>query len=239
MEREQKQASLTERQEKILDIAVREYINSAEPVSSKLLEKKYRLGVSPATIRNEMQKLADKGYLSQPHTSSGRVPTDKGYRFFVDNLWERGLEELEMDSWLEKDFQDTFHILQSLTRKMAEESHALILNYLEDENLFWKEGWEEILKEPEFKEEDFIDDFTDLLKNLQARVQELAPGQEIRVYIGKENPLSDAKEFTIICKKYSLPENKECIITILGPKRMEYEKNLSLINSLSRLWENF
>src|SRR4030042_6643044 len=77
---------LTERQEKILDIALREYVATAQPVSSQELLKKHDFGVSPATIRNEMQKLTDKGYLLQPHTSAGRIPTDKGYRFFVNKL---------------------------------------------------------------------------------------------------------------------------------------------------------
>ena len=65
---------------------VKEYIDSAEPVSSQLLEKKYDFDISPATIRIEMQKLTDKGFLLQPHTSAGRIPSDKGYRFYVDNL---------------------------------------------------------------------------------------------------------------------------------------------------------
>ncbi len=79
--------TITERQEKILNKVLQEYIKSAQPVSSQLLEKKYDFGISPATIRIEMQKLTDKGFLYQPHTSAGRVPTDKGYRLFVDKLF--------------------------------------------------------------------------------------------------------------------------------------------------------
>ena len=77
---------ITDRQKGILNTLVEEYISSAEPVSSKELQKKHDFGVSPATIRNEMQRLMDAGFISQPHTSAGRVPTDKGYRFYVDNL---------------------------------------------------------------------------------------------------------------------------------------------------------
>ena len=85
---------LTQRQSEILDRIVRDYIALAEPVSSRLLEKKHDFGVSPATIRNEMQKLTDRGYLFQPHTSAGRVPTDRGYRFFVDELLENHFKYL-------------------------------------------------------------------------------------------------------------------------------------------------
>jgi len=79
----------TQRQTEILNRLIQEYIDSARPVSSQLLEKKYDFSICPAMIRIEMQKLTDQGFICQPHTSAGRVPTDKGYRFFVDNLLAR------------------------------------------------------------------------------------------------------------------------------------------------------
>ncbi len=79
---------ITDRQADILNEIIKEYIKLASPVSSHSLEKKKGLNISSATIRNEMQKLTDEGYLCQPHTSAGRLPTDKGYRFFVDQLFE-------------------------------------------------------------------------------------------------------------------------------------------------------
>ncbi len=80
---------LTERQQAILGLVVREYIETAQPVASRTLAEKYRLGVSPATIRNEMAVLERLGYLTHPHTSAGRVPTEQGYRYFVERLMER------------------------------------------------------------------------------------------------------------------------------------------------------
>lgn len=77
---------LTKRQEKILNTLTQEYIKTATPVSSKFLEKKCRLGISPATIRIELQKITDLGFIEQPHTSAGRVPTNKGYRHFADKV---------------------------------------------------------------------------------------------------------------------------------------------------------
>ncbi len=99
---------ITERQGEILNRIVKEYITLAEPVSSQLLEKKHKFGLSPATIRNEMQKLTDDGYLLQPHTSAGRVPTDKGYRFFVDKLLENNFRDLE------KDFNKQMEVLENI-----------------------------------------------------------------------------------------------------------------------------
>jgi len=80
---------LSDRQEKILHSLIREYIDSAEPISSDLLKKRGSLNVSPATIRNELQELTELGYIMQPHTSAGRVPTEKGYKFFVEIIFEQ------------------------------------------------------------------------------------------------------------------------------------------------------
>jgi len=77
---------LTERQSRILELVISEFVEGAEPVGSQLIAGRYDLGVSPATIRNEMAELEREGYLGHPHTSSGRVPTDKGYRIYVERL---------------------------------------------------------------------------------------------------------------------------------------------------------
>ena len=77
---------LTERQRMILNVIVDDYISSAEPVGSRSISKRGDIGYSPATIRNEMADLEDLGYLEQPHTSAGRIPSHKGYRYYVDHL---------------------------------------------------------------------------------------------------------------------------------------------------------
>ena len=77
---------LDERKQKILLAIIQDYALTAEPVGSRTIARKYNLGVSSATIRNEMQDLEDEGYLAQPHTSAGRIPSIKGYRFYVDQL---------------------------------------------------------------------------------------------------------------------------------------------------------
>ena len=224
---------ITERQEKLLDVIVKEYINSAQPVSSQLLEKRYDFSISPATIRIEMQKLTDKGFLLQPYTSAGRIPTDKGYRLFVDEVLEKEPKESGVEDWFESEVEDTFKFIQSLTRHVAEETRALTLSYLEKENLFWTEGWEEVLKEPEFEERDFLINFTNFLKTFENHIGELKDNYNINIYIGKENHLPKAKDFAVISSRYRLPNGEEGVISILGPKRMAYDKNISLITSLA------
>jgi transcriptional regulator of heat shock response len=242
---------LTERQQKILNVAVKEYVETAEPVSSQELLKKHDFGVSPATIRNEMQKLTDKGFLLQPHTSAGRIPTDKGYRFFVNNLLakekssfakaseDKPAKDLTPAKWEGEKTEDTFKFIQGLTRHLAEQTRALALNYVEDEDIFWKEGWEEVLREPEFEERDNIIDFTKLLENLEQHIGDIKKESGLSVYIGGENSYPKAKNFTVISSHYHLPNGEKGVISIIGPKRMEYDKNINLINSLMKLLDNF
>ncbi|RYD03404.1 hypothetical protein N752_19695 [Desulforamulus aquiferis] len=83
---------MDERKQQILLAIIKDYINTAEPVGSRTISRKYKLGVSPATIRNEMADLEEMGFIEQPHTSAGRIPSDMGYRYYVDCLMQR--EEL-------------------------------------------------------------------------------------------------------------------------------------------------
>ncbi len=81
--------TLDERKQKVLQAVVKDYVSTAEPVGSRTIAKKYDLGVSPATIRNEMADLEELGYIEQPHTSAGRIPSTRGYRYYVDCLMKR------------------------------------------------------------------------------------------------------------------------------------------------------
>lgn len=212
---------ITERQGDILNRIVREYIHLAEPVSSKLLEKKHEFGVSPATIRNEMQKLTDEGYLSQPHTSAGRVPTDKGYRFFV-NCLRSDLNCLGSDLKL----KNSLELIREATKFLAEESSDLALGYLADEKIIWKEGWQEIFEEPEFLKPGFAASFAKMIDDFEENIEELFL-PEIKIYIGKENPISKIKDFSIITAGF-----EDGLFALLGPKRMSYDKNIKLIQEI-------
>ncbi|MBI2626419.1 MAG: hypothetical protein HYW69_02400 [Candidatus Nealsonbacteria bacterium] len=217
---------ITQRQSEVLNRIVREYISLAEPVSSKLLEKKHKFGVSPATIRNEMQKLTDEGYLSQPHTSAGRVPTDKGYRFFVDELLKDHLNDLERD--LNKEVGDSLEFIKTATRFLAEGSSELALGYSAGQKIVWKEGWQDIFEEPEFLEPGLAASFAKMLDDFEENIEEIFL-PEIKIYIGNENPVSKTNDFSIITAGF--PGG---LLALLGPKRMSYDKNIELFY---KLWE--
>lgn len=121
---------LNERKKKILQIIIEDYISSAEPVGSRTIARKYDLGLSPATIRNEMSDLELLGYLEQPHTSAGRIPSAQAYRFYVDSLVEPGtLNDNDMaliDGWynerrrnIDDIFQSTAKILSRMTQNVS------------------------------------------------------------------------------------------------------------------------
>lgn len=209
---------ISERQGDILNRIIQEYINSAKPISSQLLEKKHKFGLSCATLRNEMQRLTEKGFLYQPHTSAGRVPTDRGYRFFVDELLDEGMENFEEIFKMSRD-------IPSITKFLASESSNLALAFLPDEKILWKEGWGEIFQEPEFNQAGYAIKFAKALEDLEKNINDIASDSpsEIHIYIGRENPFSKENDFSVITAG---------TFAILGPKRMDYNKNIHLIDSV-------
>jgi len=233
---------ITERQKLILDRVVKEYIDSALPISSQLLEKKYDFGISPPMIRIEMQRLTEKGYLYQPYTSAGRIPTDKGYRFFVNDLSEEDLLNFDKRFYneihqIEKEFEDSLKFIQILTKRMAEITSNLVVSYLDREGIVFKEGWEEVSREPEFKDSNYFSKFIDMMEDWEENIEDIEILSELKIYIGKENPLPKAKEFSTIISPCSFTQDQKGVLAILGPKRMAYDKNISLINSLTKLLE--
>ena len=233
---------ITERQKEILNSIIAEYIRSAQPVGSKLLEKKHKkFQICPATIRNEMQKLTEAGFIFQPHTSAGRVPTDKGYRFFVDDLLEREILNDRLDSeieeWVDEDFKDAFKLIQSLTRNLASFSSNLVLGYLADEKILWKEGWDRVFREPEFREKKTITDFFGLLSNFEKEMDSIRIDSGLRVFIGKENPFPKAREFSTIIARCRFPRGEDGFLAIMGPKRMAYDRNINSLNHLIKILE--
>lgn len=145
--------ALTSRQTLILKALIDEYIETAEPVGSEALDKKYNLGVSPATIRNEMVALTKSGFLKQPHTSAGRVPTPGAMKFYVDQLMEEKQMSLsdevraKEEIWDSKD--DINKFMNEMTRSLADKTGDLAIAATEDGSV-WHSGHANIFLYPEF-----------------------------------------------------------------------------------------
>lgn len=229
--------SITERQRKILEIVIKEHIDSALPISSKFLEEKYSLGVSPATIRNEMQELIEMGYLYQPHTSAGRVPTDKGYRFFVD-LFEKEVffldQEIEKEvRKIRREIENEISFMREFTRFLAQTSSTLTVSYLKKEKVIIREGWSFVFNDPEFDDGEMVRHFVSVVSQFENNIEKMLSGEN-RLYIGEEIPFPSRHDFSIIISPYFSKKKERGVLAILGPKRMHYDKNIQLVNSITR-----
>lgn len=226
---------LSERQEEIIKSLVKEYIKTAEPVSSKFLAEKHDFGICPSAIRIEFQILIKEGYLEQPHTSAGRIPTDKAYRFFVDNIKEKREERIEEELQdIVKGVENKFRMASEIAKFIADNSSTFVNLHFAKEGLNLKEGLNELFKGPEAKNQDFVDSFVNFLTNFEKNIDQLQSSPKTTVFIGEESHIPKSKDITIICSECNLPSQK-AFITILGPKRMDYEKNIKLINSLNKV----
>ncbi len=228
---------LTDRQKDILESIVSEYIDTAYPVSSQILEQEYDFGVSPATLRNEMLALSEQGFLHKPYASSGRVPTDMGYRFFVDQAMQKEKRETEQFQELfTQNMQDALEFAALSIKSLAAASSALAAIYVGNKEIVWKDGWEELLEEPEFKETESIRSFTSFLNDFEEYAGNLNPEDRVQIFIGRENPFSKENEFSIMLAECNMPQGKG-LVALLGPKRMAYPKNIGALDAFVEVWK--
>ncbi len=217
---------------------IREHINTALPISSKFLEEKYDLNVSPATIRNEMQELIERGYLCQPHTSAGRVPTDKGYRFFV-GLLEKEVSFIDREiekrmKRVRRQIENEISFMREFTRFMAESSSTLTVSYMQKDKVLIREGWSFVFNDPEFDDAETVRQFVNMVSLFEENIEKMLC-EEGRLYIGEEFPFPPRHDFAVIISPYISKKRERGMMAILGPKRMRYDKNIQLVNSITRL----
>ncbi len=228
---------VTSRQEALLVSIIKEYIGTAEPVSSKFLEKMGFFDLSSATIRAEMNELEGLGYLAQLHTSGGRVPTDRAYRFFVDNLMGDACLEPAPDckkkikKALHETSGDPREINKTVAQLLSELSDNLVIAGVPEQADFFKVGLSSLFEFPEFREFEktfrltsFFDEFENIFERLEREFEE-----DIKIFIGRENPMRDIRDETVMLAKYNLPHNFRGSLTLVGPTRMDYGKNIGLI----------
>ncbi len=233
---------MTERQKAILFTVINEYIKNAEPVSSQTVYDAYDFRVSPATLRNEFVALEDDEYVFQPYTSAGRVPTDKGYRLFVNSLAERKTKNEErLRSVLQRIIEikrEEGALFAELARTVASLSGNAVFSGPLDAKMLFKAGMNEALSQPELADFDMRRHFGDVLDSFEDNVDCLARelnAERPTVFIGKENPIVRARNFSMMVSKCKTAENEEGIVVIFGPKRMNYKKNLEVLDALSHL----
>lgn len=221
---------MTERQEQILSAIVEQYAEVASPVGSSLLAKAFK--VSSATIRSEMAELERAGYIHQPHTSAGRVPTDKGYRYYVNNLLEgkAPLSERRAERALTARVQDgglPERTIRNAVDTLVELTHNLGLATIG--NQLYMSGLSNLFGQPEFMGRQQVQQVAVLLDNLEPWLREAAPNEPLSVYIGRENPIGRSAGCTLIISRFRSAYSDHSYIGVLGPTRQSYRDVMQLV----------
>ncbi len=231
---------MNDRFKKILASIIKEYTDSALPVGSKILAEKYKIDVSAATIRNAMVELEKEGYLYQPHVSAGRIPTDKGYRFFVEEIMgEQKLSRAEqktLQTEILKLKAQNQRLSRTTAKLLSSLSGNLAINSLEEE--FYDFGIGELLAKPEFQKADEFCRMAEALdyidESIEAILDKVKDG-ETKIFIGKENPIQEISDCSMVVSPYKTKLGERGLLAIIGPKRMKYAKNKSLLNYVKKL----
>lgn len=221
---------MTERQKHILLAIVEQYAEVASPVGSSLLAKAFE--VSSATIRAEMAELERLGYITQPHTSAGRVPTDKGYRAYVNNLKEHN--EITAGRRAERVLTARVNhggmpdqTIRNAVDTLVELTHNLGIATIG--NQLYMSGLSNLFGQPEFISGAQVQQVARLLDNLQPWLREASPNEPLSVYIGSENPIGRSAGCSLIISRFRGPYSDRSYIGVLGPTRQSYKEVMSLV----------
>ncbi len=232
--------TLSDRQSQILKAIIQEYTETAEPVGSVTLEKKYNLGISPATIRNEMVALTKTGFLNQPHTSAGRTPTPMALKYYVRELIkEEDLSVADEVAVKEKVWDHRFEtqkFLKELTRVLADKTKSLAIACTSEGDLFHA-GYANILNNPEFYDIDvarevlsLIDEFGQLNTYFEKAVGE----ESVHILVGDDFDSSFFNDLSLVFANFKT-NNFKGSLGVIGPSRFHYPSIIPTIRYFSDL----
>lgn len=231
-------AAPNERKKRVLRAVVREYIDSAEPVGSGTIVIKYNFGVSPATIRNDMAELEEEGLLEQPHTSAGRVPTERGYRLYVEELAgdseppERERRQLaELAAGIDADRTQAIKALARTVADLADQT--VVMSFGPGQT--YVTGVSNLFRKPEFREADLVSEVSRVFDDLDKVVDDLRDrlNEDVKVFIGEENPFGE--DMSSIVARLESSEAGEGLFGIFGPRRMDYDANVALMRFIKEI----
>lgn len=234
---------MTERQRAILGAIIEQYAEIAVPVGSVILAKLFN--VSSATIRSEMARLEDMGLIMQPHTSAGRIPTDQGYRMYVNSLTEAHANEpqgmqLDRSARAIEARVNTYgnqadRAIRSAVDSLVDLTQNLGLATIGDE--LYMNGIGNLFSQPEFMNGTHVQAVARLLDNLEPWLREAAPNEPLNVYIGAENPIGKTSGSTLIISRFRSPYSDHSYIGVLGPTRQSYGKVMRLVRHAGAMLE--
>ncbi len=225
---------LQERLQRILEASVAQYIASGEPVSSDRLFDEYDFGIRPAMIRNELQALTEAGYLEQPHHSAGRIPTDRGYEFYVEQILVRNVPHRRESRAAAFDQLFSHGAWDDFTRRMAHEFGVLsvVHDLVEDE--MYKDGLDALVEHLDWN---YPDDIKHAIRDAEEldermpKVRDIARGESPAVFIGKKSPITKSPQLSVVAKECT-NRDRDVLIVAIGPRRMPYEKVIDFFRIL-------
>lgn len=231
---------LTERQKKLLRNIIEKYIETAEPVGSETIEKEAGLGVSPATIRNEMVKLTSLGYLRQPYTSAGRIPTSVGMKFFVDQLMEEKALSLKDEVAIKEELSEPEvrfdKLLKHVSRVLADQTHSLAIA-TDEEGDIYAAGMANILDMPEFYDIDItrtVLSMIDKVEMVRQIFDGLLPEEQIKILFGDELGVPYLEPCGMVITRYQTPTHTG-YLSVIGPSRLNYPVIIPTMRYFSQL----
>ena len=237
---------LTQRQQEILCQIIEEYAETASPVGSVMMAKLF--GVSPATVRAEMARLEAAGLIAQPHTSAGRVPTDAGYRYYVNHL-ESENEDLRQIENERRSLERGAHALEVRVNSQSRADAAIRgavdalveltgnLGLATIGGQLYLSGLTRLFTQPEFGDTRRVQAVAKLLDNLEPWLREAAPGEALNIFIGHENPIGKNSEVSLIISKFRSPFSDRSYIGVLGPTRQNYSRVMALVKHAGNMLE--
>ena len=233
---------MTDRQKQILFAIVEQYAEIASPVGSVMLAKLFN--VSSATIRAEMSKLEDMGLIAQPHTSAGRIPTDAGYRIYVNSLGDVGTNENErrldrgtraIETRVNTHSSRADQAIRSAVDSLVELTGNLGLATIGAQ--LYMSGISNLFAQPEFVQSGHVQAVASLLDNLEPWLREVEPNEPLNVFIGNENPIGKSSGASLIISRFRSPYSDKSYIGVLGPTRQSYAKVMRLVRHAGSMLE--
>lgn len=221
-----------ERQLEILRAIVDEYVATQEPVGSKVIAERHSLGVSPATIRNEMAQLEEAGLITQPHTSAGRIPTNQGYRLFVDRIAQikplSPAERRAIENFM-SGAVDPEEIANRAVRLLAQITHHVAMVQVPDQDRVVLSGTANLVR----SHHESAAELLPILEALEEQVVLLKlladAGSSINVKIGAEQSSENLQSTSLVSMGAGLGA-----VGILGPTRMDYSGSMGAVHAVAR-----
>jgi transcriptional regulator of heat shock response len=222
--------NMTDRQSQFLKQIIDSYISTAEPVASGFLAQKSN--VSSATIRNDMAVLEDQGFIEQPHTSAGRIPTVKGYRYYLQNHFSSKQPNAAQKKKLDQIKSD--RMAKDLAKAVADLSNLAVLVAFAENDFFYT-GISYLFSQPEFHQPEAVINISSVLDALDETLEELyeTANDSTKILVGDENPFSP--KCSLLLQKSKVQQGGTGVMAILGPVRMDYRQNAGLLDYSANL----